>query len=70
MQTSFTPLALACCGAEGATSSNLAKNQDLLSFREPNESLDAHLRVIAGTLSKAKKTHHNQKLAPHWTTND
>jgi hypothetical protein len=70
MQTSFTPLALACCGAEGAISSNLANNQDLLSFREPNESPDAHLGVIAGTLSKAKKTHNNQKLALDWTTND
>jgi hypothetical protein len=70
MQTSFTPLALACCGAEGAISSNLANNQDLLSFREPNESPDAYFLVFAGTLSEAKKTHHNTKLAPHWTTND
>ena len=70
MQTSFTPLALACCEAERVISSKMSKNQDLLSFREPNESLDAHLRVIAGTLGKAKKTHHNQKLALDWTTND
>jgi hypothetical protein len=70
MQTSFTPLALACCGAEGAISSNLSKNQDLLSFREPNESADAYVLLFAGTLSEAKKTHHNQKLSLDWTTND
>jgi hypothetical protein len=70
MQTSFTPLALACCGAEGAISSNLASNQDLLSFREPNESPDAYVLVFAGTLSEAKNSHHNQKLALDWTIND
>ena len=53
MRISLTHLALACCGVEVATAVNLAKAQDLLTFVEPNESPEAHVLLIAGTVTKA-----------------
>ncbi len=53
MRISLTHLALACCGVEVATALNLAKTQDLLTIVEPNESADAHVLLVAGTLTKA-----------------
>jgi NADH-quinone oxidoreductase subunit B len=53
MRISLTHLALACCGVEVATAVNLTKTQDLLTFCEPNESPDAHVLLIAGTVTKA-----------------
>ncbi len=48
-------MALACCGVEVATAINLANTQDSLTFCEPNESPDAHVLLIAGTLTKANE---------------
>ncbi len=55
MRISLTHLALACCGVEVATALKLAKTQDLLTFCEPNESPDAHVLLVAGTLTKANE---------------
>ncbi len=53
MRISLTHMALACCGVEVATALNLAKTQDLLTIVEPNENPDAHVLLVAGTVTKA-----------------
>lgn len=56
MRISLTHMALACCGVEVATAINLANTHESLTFCEPNESPDAHILLIAGTLTKASET--------------
>ena len=56
MRISLTHMALACCGVEVATAINLAKTQDSITFCEPNESPDAHVLLIAGTLTRASES--------------
>ena len=52
MRIALSHLALACCGVEVSTALNLAETQDSLTFVEQNESPDASVLVIAGTLTK------------------
>lgn len=63
MRISLTHLALACCGVETATAINLAQNHESLTFCEPNESPDAHVLLIAGTLTKASESRLRETFA-------
>lgn len=58
MRIALSHLALACCGVEVSTALNLAETQDSLTFVEQNESPDASVLIVAGTLTKAT----NQQL--------